>query len=1100
VSPVRFGIGNPVPINLLMITLILGGLVSGQQIRRQFFPEVEADTASVSLPYPGATPAEIEETLAIKVEDSLIDLDEVKDLYTTVSEGGGRITVRIHEGADIEDATDEIERAVDALLDLPEEAETIEVSTLEPRLPVIRLVVYGDTDEQVLKRAIRAVREDLRSLPNMGQIVTEGVRDYEIRVDVQSHGLIQHGLSLPEVARRIGAWMKEVPGGTVKTSTGNVRVRTMGVVEREKAIRDVMILAEPDGRFVRLGDIAEVSETFVDDQLINRFNEKPSAGLTIFKMGDQDIVNIAQMARAYVLARKSEPLEPSLRERLAGFVPPGPVREALTTDRLRAWELGANSRYPLPGGTQIAVNSDLARFVEGRLDLLLRNATYGAVLVFATLLVFLNWRVSMWVGMGLVTAVMGTVMLMYLLDITLNLLTMFGLIVVLGLLVDDAIVVSENVQAHHDRGEPSLIAAFNGTREVQWPVVATVLTSIVAFLPLKFIKGQIGDLLGALPMVVACALFISLVESLMILPSHMGHSLTKRDALRPGRFASRIRRLEIWRDRVVLNRIVPAYAGVLRMLLRVRYLTIAVMVSVLIVTLGMVAGGRLEFVFLPDDDAETIVVDLRMPVGTPLARTNTIVAKIERASRSQSETKSVVSVIGQSINIDTGQSNSISGHVAQMFVELKFVEERDRPADEVIASIQQALSGQIDEVDRISFQQITGGPAGADITVRISGQQVADVEAAVVDVERLLAGFADVHNIANDNDAGQPELRIRLKPGAAALGFTNAGVAGQIRGALYGIDAHVFAREQEDINVRVRADEDSRQSLYTIENGWLISPVGSAVPLSEVAAIEMGETYATINRVNRERAVTITADTDPATSPETITRQMNGPGLRGVSPMDDIRSQHPHLDIEFTGRQEQMHDAFGSLPIGFLIAIVMIYVILAWLFSSYTQPILVLMAIPFATIGVVWGHLLLGYDLTFLSLIGFVALSGIVVNDSLIFVKFFNTQLEVGATVRDSLIAAGRARMRPILLTTITTVLGLTPLILETSFQARFLIPMAISIAMGLLSATVLILILLPCLLLAFDDLKKLAHLLWYGCTRAQYLQLLVAGRRPKNS
>ncbi len=1099
-SLARFGVRKPVPVNLLMTAILLAGLVSGMSLRREFFPESDPDMATVRLPYPGVTPDELEETLAIKVEDKLIDLDEIKEIRSTLTEGGGGITVEFHEDADPDEALDEIERAIDALTDLPEESEKIQAQLMEPKLPVIRVALYGDLDEQAMKRAIRGVRDDLRELPGMGEILVEGVRDYEIRVDVRSGALLEHGLSLPKVADTVRRWMTDIPGGTVRTGTGNVKVRTMGVDESASRIRDILLTSDTQGRSVRLGDIADVTDSFVDEQLYYRFNGQPAANLTVFKVGEQDIVKIAEMVRAYVDGQNAKPFIPaSIPERLASRFPS--MKTTLGgMDRMAAWELGGATLHPLPAGASLVTNTDLARFVEGRLELLLRNAKYGAILVFATLLLFLNWRVAMWVGVGLVTAIMGTLVLMSWLDVTLNLLTMFGLIVVLGLLVDDAIVVAENIQARHDRGEPSLEAAVNGTDQVSWPVVATVMTSVVAFLPLTFIKGQIGDLLGALPMVVACALIMSLIESLLILPGHMGHSLAKRDKSHPGKSVSFIRRLEKWRDYIVLDRIIPAYGKMMGVLLHFRYIAVAGAMFMLIVSLGMVKGGHVGFNFLPTSDSETLIIDVNMPIGFPIEQTNKIVQRIEQAAISQDEFKGIGSVIGQRANVDTGAAEAFAPHVAQIFVELKPVEQRTRESSRVIESIRQALEGQVDEAERITYSEINGGPGGKDITIRVRGESPERLEAAINDLRACLAGYEGVHDISDNNDVGQVELQHHVKPEGIALGFTSEEVARQVRGFLFGIDAHVYAADQEDIDVRIRADEDTRRSLYAMQNAWLVSPTGQSVPMNQVADFTESLTYATIHRFNRQRAITLEASVAPDISPEKVIDELTQPvtektgwlrkfGLGttkviGPSPLDQVRANYPDVTLELAGRQQQMADAFSSLPLGFAAAAVMIYVILAWLFSSYFQPLVVMLVIPFSLVGVIWGHLLLGYDLTFLSLIGFVALSGIVVNDSLILVEFYNKMRREGKAVRVAMIAAGKARLRAILLTTITTVLGLTPLILERSFQAKFLIPMAISIAMGLISATVLILIVLPCVMVIFDDIAGVLYYLWHGTPR----------------
>ena len=1093
-SLARFGVRNPVPVNLLMIALLIAGVYAAATTTREFFPDTTPESCVVSFVYPGATPEEIEENLVRKIEDAVFDLDEVEQIRTQVAEGGGTITVEFRDGVrSVARATDEVERAIDALSDLPEELERITVTEFEPVLPVIQVSVFGEADEASLKRAIRRVRDDLETLPDMGDMVGSGVRDDEIRVDVDGTRLVEHGLSLPEVADAITAWMRDVPGGTVRTGTGNVNLRTVGVTESATAIREIPLVGSPDGQLLRVGDVARVTEGFVDTQIRTRFitpeTGGPAANLTIYKVGDQDAVAIAEMVRAYVAGRRAAAgLESEAgwtwTDRLAAAISGGPGDDAgrpgLRTLRQRAWQLGLECPDPLPAGTSIATSSDLARFIEGRLDLLTRNAAAWAVLVFATLLIFLNWRTAFWVGVGLVTALAGTLLFMNVVGVTLNLLTMFGLIVVLGLLVDDAIVVAENIQARHEAREPAEEAAIRGTEQVFWPVVATIITSIVAFVPLSFVKGQIGDLLGALPLVVACALTMSLIECVLILPSHMGHSLAARDRRTAGRPGGRLAAFERWRDAILLERVVPAFGRLLETVIRFRYLALAVAISSLVASFGLIAGGRVPFVFLPSSDSETIIAELRMPIGTPLEETQQVVRRIERAAIAQPETISINSLLGVVAAVDDTSGVTSAGqgtHLGQLFVELAPVERRQaagqRPSSEVIGAIRDAV-GTVDAAESFTFSEIQGGPAGADITVQVTGDDEARVRALVDEIKGRLALIEGVRDIADDDAAGQREVQVELRAGAAALGFRVVDVARQVRAALFGIDAHVFSRDREDIDVRMRLDESSRRELGEIETLWVKSGRGGFVPLPEVAELREGESYNLIRRVDRRRATQVTADVAPGVSPEDISRTL-------APVLEELGRANPDVGITTAGRQRQMRKAFESLPLGFAAACVLIYLTLAWLFASYTQPLAVMTAIPFGTIGVIWGHWLMGYELTFLSLIGFVALSGIVVNDSLILVQFFNGERDRGTPLREALVIAGRQRLRPIMLTTITTVLGLTPLMLERSFQAAFLIPMAISIAFGLLGATILILLLLPALVVIIDDIRRLLVRLWHG-------------------
>jgi len=1078
-----FGVRKPVPVNLLWMAIIVAGVIFGVTLRREFFPEVNPDQAFITMPYPGASPEEVEEGLVLKVEDKLAQLDEIDDMFATVAEGGGGITIEFREGINVSKALDEVERAVDSVIDLPAEAERMQVRLFEPMLPVIRVNLFGDADEDAMKRAIRGVRDDLRDLPGMGEVLVSGIRNYEIRIDVKNESMLKHGLSLPAISSAVRGWMTEVPGGTVRTSTGNVKVRTMGVQERAAAIGSIVLRADETGSVVRVSDVATVRELFIDESLMTRYNGKPTVSLTVFKVGQQDIVTMAEMVRAYVDGRNNVPFQPGTIENLQIQMQGEPkmqARQAKPIKRLLAWELGRNSSRSLPADTKVASSSDLARFVEGRLDLLVRNATTGGILVFIVLFLFMSWRGAIWVTTGLFTAIMGTLILMSVFDVTLNLLTMFGLIVVLGMLVDDAIVIAENIESRYFKGEAPLLAATNGAEQVMWPVVGTVTTTVVAFLPLMFIKGRIGDLMGALPAVVMCALAMSLVESLLVLPSHMGHSLAKKErrAGSAGKMAVAYGRFEQWRDRYYFEKVAPFAGAIVGTLMRWRYATIAGAIGITMIAFAMMQpfpSGRVKYDFLSSSDSETIIVDVRMPIGTPMARTDAVVARIEAMAQSLSETKSIESIIGQRSNIDTGQSENFSPHVAQIFIELKAVEERDRESPVIVNEMRSKLAGQLDEVERVNFSEITGGPGGPGITLRVRGEDVERIEAAANEIKALLAEQTGVVDIVDDNDLGQMELRVSLKPGAAALGFTSIDIAQQIRGFLFGLDAHTFAADQEDIDVRVRLDEKSRRSLTEIQNSWMVTPQGKLVPLTEIAEVEDSVTYSTIKRVNRQRSVTVTASTVPGISPEMVLSKID---------LDAFRASHVGLSIELAGRQEQQADAFASMPLGFAAAMLMIYVILAWLFSNYLQPFLVMAAIPFAFFGVVMGHWLLSYDMTFLSMIGFVALMGIVVNNSLVLIEFFNHEREVGVSVFDSLIHAVESRLRPMFLTTTTTVCGLLPIIVEQSFQAKFLIPMAITLAFGLMSSSVMVLFVLPSIVMVVDDVAAIRYYLWNGQRR----------------
>lgn len=1096
-----FGVRQPVPANLLYIAIMLLGLIYGSTLRREFFPEVRPNLAAITAAYPGASPKEIEEGLILKIEDKVAELDEVVEIRSTIVEGVGTVVVEFRRDIkDIDDAVKTVESAINSLTDLPEEAERIRTVKFDPKLQVIQIALCGDGDEGDLKRAIREIKEDIRSLPGTGNVVVGGIRADEITVKVRPEALLRHNLSLTAVSDAVRDWMKEVPGGTVRTGAQNIRIRTMGVAERAAAVRDIIVRSDAAGGVVRLGEIADVTDEFEDVEIRTRLNGKRAVTLTAFNVGEGDAVKVAELIRAYAAGRTGgKPFEPRWSDRWNAVVnammesgyrkqlaahekkaakgeaegappaPPARVRSA----RLAAYELGASRTTPLPG--EIVLFSDLARFIEGRLDLLTRNAKWGAMLVFLTLLVFLNLRVAMWVMLGLILAVLGTLAFMAAIGVTLNLLTMFGLIIVLGLLTDDAIVVAENITARYEKGEPALVAAVRGTGEVAWPVVATVTTTIAAFLPLAMIEGQIGDFLGALPVVVACALTVSLLEAIIILPAHMGHSLA-RVARRPRPWigARLLRAFEAWRNDLLFQRIVPKFGRILDWAITHRYITASTAVSVWIISIGMVVGGRVDFTFFEGTDSETFVIDLEMPIGTSIERTEAVVRRIEQACAAQPEIRIVTVLAGQRLDLNNYSPLAPQTHLAQVFVELTPVEQRDRTSKEVIAAVR-ADVGRVPGVRSLRYEEVQGGPGGPAVNLVVTGQDEAKILAVVSEIKSALSEFAGVVDIGDDADTGQRELQIRLRDGAAVLGLTPEHVARQVRGFLFGFEPHTFSINQEDVDVRVMLDDQTRRSLAELERQYVFTPRGTRVPIIEVADLVEGSSYATIRRLDRKRAVTVLADVDPVVNnPERVVAAM-GPVIA------DLEARYGGVKVEARGRQLETSRSLAGIRYGFLLACILIYVILAWLFRSYTQPVAVMLAIPFAMVGMIWGHWLLGFKMMILSLIGFVALTGIVVNDSLIYIEFYNELRRQGMEMREALIEAGRRRLRPIILTTLTTVLGLSPLMMEQSFQARFLIPMAITISCGLISATFVVLMVLPSIMLIGHDVAGVFRWLWTG-------------------
>ncbi len=1074
----EFGVRTPVVANLTMWVIIGAGLIFGITLRREFFPEVRANQITINAPYPGASPEEVESSLAIKIEDQVADLDGIDEIQTSVREGFCSVRIEYVDGFPIDQALADVKREVDALQDLPPEVDEIVVDKFEPNIPAINVSLFGDADEEILKEAIKEVRDDLRKLPGMGDVVLGGVRKDEIRVEIPESALLEHGLSLPAISERVRQALVELPSGSVRSNTNNITVRTLGKEEQVAEIRNIVIKGLPNGQVLKIGDIATIRDTFADVDLLQRLNGKPAASLTVYKVGKDDAVEMAEMVKAYVAGRRGEPIERTTMEKITRSIREFDPRYDGTpvSRRLVAYELGQSKPAAPPG--ELVTTTDLARFIVGRLDLLSRNAFWGGILVFFTLVILLNARVAFWVSLGVVVALLGTLAFMHFVGITLNLLTMFGLIVVIGILVDDGIVIAENITAKHEAGMNPKDAAVEGCRQVAWPVIGTILTTIVAFMPLALIEGRIGDLIGVLPAVVVCALTVSLLEVLFILPNHMAHSLADLDERHEPGHANWLQRLEFRfdaaRERFFQQLLIPAYVKVARACMHQRYITLACAIAVSTFFAGIVMGGRVPFVFIDSADSETVSVSLRMPTGTPIERTDEVIRKIEDAALSQEEVQAAWALIGSAGSLD-GESSSQQAHVGQVILELKPVELRDKPSGEVIQSIYAEL-GSITGIKSLRIEEIGGGPEGPPISLTVASDSESQIMPVVREVRALLAEYDGVIQIADDSEQGQRELRIELLDSAAPLGFTPESLARQMRAAVFGLESHTFAGDQEDVDVRVTLPAETRRSLASIEALHVFSPDGVPVPLGEVAKISDGRGYASVQRLDRQRAVTITADYDrsrnPGTSVEDIVRELK-------SELEALELASPGVSILERGRQQDVSDSFRTLPIGLITAIGLNFVILAWLFGSYLQPLIILTAVPFTISGVVIGHMLLGFDLTFLSLIGFIALTGVVVNDSIVFMKFYNEQHAAGVPIFNALLEAGRQRFRPILLTTVTTVLGLLPLLAEQSFQARFLIPMAITITFGLMSATFLILIALPCLILVFADVKHYVRQFW---------------------
>ncbi|MHC5110019.1 MAG: efflux RND transporter permease subunit [Planctomycetota bacterium] len=1061
----RFTVENPVLANLFMMSLIAGGLLSSTTIIREMFPESRPNRVRVTTTYPGASPSEVEKGITLRVEETIKDVENIEKIVSAASEGVSTIIIEMESGYDdIDQAVTDIKAAIDTIPaeDFPEESKETSVSRLEPRLPVISVAVFGNVDDRTLKDLGEEFREELLALPGISNVTLFGTRRDEISVEIRPEKLAQFGLSFMDVAETIAAGNLDLPGGQLRTPGANVAVRTLGEKDRGEDLYDLVIRSDPTGRVVRLRDVATIIDGFEDVDVLGRFNGTKAVDLTVYKTADQDAIAIAQMIRAWVAGKRQQPLALDWFARLKTSVTGNRHLETIHTNA---------GRNPFPPGINIEMHTDLARFVEGRLDLLTRNGLWGLVLVAFSLLIFLHWRVAFWVIMGLVLSIMGALIFMQLLGHTLNLITMFGLIIVLGLLVDDAIIVSEHVYSKVERGLDPTTAAVEGTEAVTWPVVCAILTTIVAFFPLMFIEGQLGDWMGTLPIIVCIALAVSLVEALTILPSHLAHGMrpvrVQKQRMERSSWFALVHHVREWQHNHLLTPLRAGYEKLLRLATSYRYVTIATLAAILIMSSGLIAGGFVKSMFLQKIDSETLVARVQMRVGTPRDETAEAVAKIEEEILALPELKSVYTLLGIEVS-DDGIAEAPQSHLAQMFMELTESENRDRSSDMILGDLRQRTAN-IAGVQKLKYSSMQGGPGGMPIHLEISGDDVDEIVLASRKVQDYLKNFDGVFDIVDDFNEGRREVQIELFDSARALGLTTQSLATQVRSAFYGFEARKIQRDREDVKIMVRYPEEARRRIYDIESMRIATPGGQLVPFTEVARLKEGTGFSTIRRKDQARTVTVTADVDDEiTSSRDVIASL-------TTRFPEILNAHPGVMLEFGGRKLENQKAMSSIYTSAMVACVMIYVILAGLFRSYIQPMIVMSVVPFGMIGVILGHAILNYPLTLLSNIGAVALTGIVVNDSMIIVTFINREVQAGKDPYEAVIIGGKSRLRPILLTSATTVLGVAPLLLEQSFQAKFLIPMGISISAGLVFATALTLVAVPALYLIVLDFKSMA-------------------------
>jgi multidrug efflux pump subunit AcrB len=1031
---------NHVAANLLMILILAAGLLSILSNKMEVFPELNLDMINITVPYLGAPPADVEEGVCLRVEEAIAAVDGIKRMTSTAFEGAGSTLVEVDEYADTTEVLDDIKAEVDRIITFPEETEKPVIAEIKSRHKVISIVVYGDISEKTLRKLADQIRNDLTSMENVSQVDVTGIRPYEISIEVSEENLRRYNLTFDQVSRAVSNSSLDVPGGSVKTSGGEILVRTKGQKYYGPEFEKIIVLTRNDGTRIRLGDIAAVRDDFEDIDLSSRFDGKRAAFIIVYRIGEQDAIDIAKTVKKYISEK---------------------------------------TRY-LPEGASIALWEDDTVILKSRMNLLKRNGYIGLILVFLCLTLFLNLRLAFWTTMGIPISFFGAFWLMGQFGVTINMMSLFAFIMALGIVVDDAIVVGENIFAYRQQGMERIEAAIKGVREMAIPVTAAVVTTMFAFLPLAYTSGIMGKILRVIPIVVISILSISLVEALLILPAHLSSRQRKRGLVR--RFTDRI---NSWTEKVLFGFVRGPFAKLVEKAVAWRYVTLAVGCAIFLTTLGFIVGGRIKFVFFDAVEADNMVASLTMPQGTPVAETRRIAEQMENAARQAVEEfdaerpeqpslmKHIATTIGSHSTsthggpVQVGAAAGGDSHLAQVNVELLGSEQRDVSSVR-IKNRWREIVGEVPGVSSLTFiSEIFS--SGNAIDVELSHENFDRLLEASEGLKSILREYTGVLDITDSFEPGKAELKLKLKETGRTLGLTLWDLARQVRQGFYGDEAQRIQRGRDDVRVMVRYPEDERKSLADIENMRIRLPDGTQIPYKTVAEVEYGRGYAAIKRVDRRRVVNVSADVDEALA---NAREINQELKARALPR--LMGEYPGLRYRFAGEQREINESLGSLGVNFVIALLAIYALLAVQFRSYLQPAIVMSAIPFGLVGATLGHLLMGFNLSLLSMFGIVALSGVVVNDSLIMIDLINRERRSGIGLHQVLIDCATRRFRPIMLTTLTTFCGLLPMITEKSLQARFLIPMAISLAFGVLFATCITLLLVPSLYMILEDGKRL--------------------------
>lgn len=1020
---IRYFAAHPTAGNLMMIVFVLTGLLTVNSLRRETLPSIAPRNVLVSVSYPGARAEDVEEAICRRVENAVESVEYIAKISCEAKDSLAQATIQMEEGEDLDRFLAKVKTQIDAVDDFPEKAKDPTVEAIGTTNFAASVALTGFENRSYLKAYALQLKDRMLQWGRISQVEIKGFSEHQIRIELKNAALRQYGLSIASVAQKIYDQSIDLPGGTIEAVDGTISLRFADERKKVREFRDLILVSNENGGIIRLGDVATISDRFSLDEDKTLFNGQPAALLEIYTTSKEDMLKVVDAVKALI-------------EKEQEIAPPG---------------------------IKITLSNDNSSVVRERLNLLVENGLQGLVLVFLVMWLFFGFRYSFWVTMGLPVSFLGALSIMYVMDFSLNMMSMLGLLIASGLLMDDAIVISENIAAHRDKGKSPLVAAVDGATQVFPSIFSSFLTTAMVLGSLIFLSGDTGQVLKAVPIVMLFVLTVSLVEAFLILPHHLLHTLKKSDGGKPG--------IQKYVNKILTGFSNKIVGPIIDFCMAWRYFTVGIAVALLMVAISMLASGILKFSVFPDLDGDIVEARILLPQGTPLAKTKLVVSKVQASlerlnkdlSQKQPAGQSFVKNVTVQFNKNT-DSHETGSHIATIAVDILAANIRSITSDAFIELWRREV-GQIPDVLGIKFTETVIGPGGLAIEMRLSGPDLSRLKIASLELQGWLEQYEGVINLMDDLRPGKKELRIRMSEQAAILGITARDIANQLRASFYGTIVSEIQVGPESYEIDVRMDLNDRNSTADLDNFSIATVDGSLVPLKAVAQITHERGYARINRYNRVRTITVQGDVDRMIA---NANDIVSDTQKRFFPV--LKKKYPDIKVGLGGQNEEGTKTRNSMNTGFVLGLIGVFIMLSFQFKSYIEPIVVMIIIPLSFVGVIFGHIALGIDFTMPSMLGFVAMAGVAVNNSILLVNFIKDHHEDYASIAIAAPKAARARFRAILITTLTTIAGMLPLLTETSMQAQVLIPTVASLTFGLSTSVIMVLFVVPAVYAILDD------------------------------